>query len=70
MKHLRKTEPADFEIHEVTTDTSMSTGTSFTTESITPLNSEINPEKYEHPCHVEDYPGGQIPPQKTQPTNL
>jgi hypothetical protein len=33
---------------------------------IAPLNPRINPEKYEHPCQVEDLnPGGQVPPQET-----
>jgi hypothetical protein len=64
------TEPADLKIHEATTDTSLSTGTSSTTESIAPLNPRINLEKYEHPCQVEDLnPGGQVPPQGTQPTD-
>jgi hypothetical protein len=52
-EHLRRTEPADLEIHEVTTGTSLS-GTSPTTENIASLNSGINPEKWEHPCQVED----------------
>ena len=65
-EHLRKTEPADLEIHEVTTGASLSTGTSPTTKSIAPLNPEINPGKYEHPCQVEDLnPGGQVQPQGT-----
>ena len=37
-EHLRRTEPADLEIHEVTTYASLSTGTSPTTKSIAPLN--------------------------------
>ena len=53
-EHLRRTEPADLEIHKVTTGTSLSTETSPTTESIAPLNPGINPEKYEHPCQVKD----------------
>jgi hypothetical protein len=44
------TEPADLGIHEVTTGASLSTGMLSTYESIAPLNPEINPEKYEHPC--------------------
>jgi hypothetical protein len=32
-----------------------------------PLNSEINPEKYEHSSQVRDLkPSGQIPPQESQ----
>jgi hypothetical protein len=70
-EHLRKTEPADLEIHEVTTGTSLSTGTSPTTECIAPLNPRINLGKYEHPCQIEDLnPGEQVPPRGTQPTDL
>jgi hypothetical protein len=70
-EHLWRTELVDLEIHEVTTDASLSRGTSPTTESITPLNPGINPEKREHPCQVEELnPGGQVPPQGTQPTDL
>jgi hypothetical protein len=66
-EHLQSTGSTDLEIHEVTTGASLSTGTLPTTESITPLNLEINPEKYEHPCQVEDLnPHGQVPPQGTQ----
>jgi hypothetical protein len=36
-EYLRRIKPADFEIHEVTTNGSLSTGTSSTTESIAPL---------------------------------
>ena len=65
------TEPADHEIHKVTTGASLSRWTSPTTESITPLNSGINPEKYEHPCQVDDLnPDGQVSPQETQPADL
>ena len=65
-EHLRRIEPADLEIHKVTTGALLSTGTSLTTERITPLNPRINPGKYEHPCQVEDLnPGGQVPPQGT-----
>ena len=53
-EHLRRTEPADLEIHEVTMDASLSTETSLTTESIAPLNLGINPGKYEHSCQVEN----------------
>jgi len=53
-EHLRRTEPADLEIHEVTIGTSLSTGTSPTTESIAPLNPRINLGKHEHLCQVED----------------
>jgi hypothetical protein len=64
------TEPVDLEIHEATTGTSLSSGTSPTTKSIPPLNPGINPGKYEHPYQVEDLnPGGQVPPQGTQPTD-
>ena len=56
-EHLRRTEPADLEIHEVTIGVSLLMGMSPTTESIAP----INPGKYEHPCQVEDLnPGGQV----------
>jgi hypothetical protein len=48
-KHLRRTEPTNLEIHEVTTDASLSTGTSPTTESIAPLNPEINPGNNKEP---------------------
>jgi len=66
-EHLRRTEPADLEIHEVTMDASLSTETSPTTESIALLNLGINPEKCELPCQVDDLnPGGQVPPQGTQ----
>ena len=70
-EHLRRTEPADLEIHEVTMDASLSTETSLTTESIAPLNLEINPGKCEHPCQVEDLNlDGQVPPNGIQPTDL
>jgi hypothetical protein len=58
--------PAHFEIDEITTGTSLSTGMSPTIESTSPLNLEINPEKCEHPYQVEDLnSGGQILPQGT-----
>ena len=41
-KHLRKTVPTHLEIDKVTTGASLSTGTSPTTESTTPLNPKIN----------------------------
>jgi hypothetical protein len=64
-------ELVDLKIHEVTTDASLSMRTSPTTESIAPLNPKINPEKYEHPCQVEDLnPDGQVPSQRNQPTDL
>jgi hypothetical protein len=44
---------AHLEIDGVTIGVSLSTETSPTTESTTPLNPEINLEKYEHPCQVE-----------------
>ena len=47
-EHLWRTEPINLEIDEVTTDVLLSTGTSPTTESIAPLNPEINPGKYEN----------------------
>jgi len=53
-ERLRKIEPTYFEIHKVTIGASLLTGTSPATESITP----INPEKYEHPCQVEDLNSG------------
>jgi hypothetical protein len=43
-EHLRRTEPANLEIHKVTIGASLSMGTSPTTESIEPLNPRINPE--------------------------
>ena len=50
---------------------SLSTGTSPTTEKIVPLNSGINPEKYEHPYQVKDLnPCRWGPPQGTQPAEL
>ena len=65
------TDPVDLEIHEVTADASLSTGTPPTTESIAPLNPRINPGKYEHPCQVGDLNSdGEVPPQGTQPTYL
>jgi hypothetical protein len=65
-EHLRRTALADLEIHEVTTGTSLSTGTSSTIESIAPLNPRINLGKYEHTYQVKDLnPGGQVPPQGT-----
>jgi len=49
------TELVDLEIHEITIGASQSTGTSPATESIALLNPKIiNPEKYEHPCQVDD----------------
>ena len=54
--------PTQLEIDEITTGASLSTGTSPTTESTTPLNPGINSEKYEHSYRVEDLnPGGQVP---------
>jgi len=36
------------------------------TKSTTPLNPEINPEKYEHPCQIKDLnPDRQLAPQGT-----
>jgi hypothetical protein len=49
-EHFQRTEPADLEIHEVTTGAFLSMETSSITESIAPLNPQIKPEKYEHPC--------------------
>jgi hypothetical protein len=70
-ENLKSTEPADLEIHEVTTGDSLSTGTSPTTESIALLKRGINPGKCEHPCQVEDLNlGGQVSPQGTEPTYL
>jgi hypothetical protein len=61
-EHLQR--PVNLEIHEVTAGASLLTGTSPTTESKAPLNPEINPEKCEHSCQVEDLNlGGQVPPQ-------
>jgi hypothetical protein len=61
-EHLRRTEPTDLEIHEVTTGVSLSMGTSLTTKSIALINSEINSGKYEQPWQVENLnPGGQVP---------
>jgi hypothetical protein len=68
-EHLRRTELADLEIHEVTTTASMSTGTSSTTESIASLDLGINPGKYEITRDIEDLnPGVQILSQGTQST--
>ena len=65
-EHLRRTEPADLEIHEVTMDASLSTETSLTTESIALLNLGINSGKYEPPCQVEDLNlGGRVPPKES-----
>jgi hypothetical protein len=62
---------ANFEIVEVTTGTSLSMGTSPTTERIASLNPGINPEKYTHSCQVENLnPDGQVPSQGTQPAEL
>jgi hypothetical protein len=49
-EHLQKIVPTHLEIDEVTIGVSLSTRTSPTTESTTPLNLGINPIKYEHPC--------------------
>jgi hypothetical protein len=52
------------EIDEVATGASPSMERSCTTKSTMSLNPEINPEKYEHPCQIENLNlGGQIPPQ-------
>jgi hypothetical protein len=65
-EHLRRTELADLEIHELTIGISLSTGTSPITESIAPLNPRINLKKYKHPCQVEDLnPSRQVLPQGT-----
>ena len=70
-EHLWSTEPADLEIHEVTTGALLSTEMSPTTETIALLKPRINPGKYKHPCQVEDLNlDGQVPPQETQPTYL
>jgi hypothetical protein len=53
-EHLQSTEPTGLEIHEVTVGASLSTGTSPTTESIAPINPEINSGKSEHPYQVGD----------------
>ena len=47
-EHLQKTVSAHLEIDEDTTGVSLSTETSHNTESITPLNPRINPEKYKY----------------------
>jgi hypothetical protein len=48
-----------------------STETSPTTESIAPLNSKINSEKYEYSCQVKNLNlSGLIPPHGTQPSYL
>jgi hypothetical protein len=60
-EHLRKTIPTHLEIDEITTNGSLSTGTSSTTENTTLLNPRINPKKYEHLCQVDDLnPGTQV----------
>jgi hypothetical protein len=60
-----KTVSAHLKIDEVTTDVSLLTGTSPTTESTAPLNAKINLEKYEHICQVEDLNlSEQVPSQK------
>jgi hypothetical protein len=65
-KHIRNTVPAHLEIDEVTVRTSLSTGTSPTTETTTSLNPGINTEKYEHRYQIEDLNvGGQVPPRET-----
>jgi hypothetical protein len=52
----------NLEIDEVTTDVSLSMGTSPTTERKTSLNPTINSEKYEHSCQAKDLnPGGNVP---------
>jgi hypothetical protein len=64
-KHLWKTVTAHLKIDEITTGTSLSTGTLPTTESTTVLNPNINLEKYEHTCQVKDLNlGGLVPPQR------
>jgi hypothetical protein len=61
-EYIKETEPADLGIHEVTTGVVLSMETSPTTESIALLNPEINPEKHEHPCQIEDLnPDKQVP---------
>jgi len=60
--NLWKTEPAHLEINEIITGVSLSTGTSFTTKRIALLN----PEKYEHPCQIENVDSdGWVPTQGT-----
>ena len=63
-------EPADLEIHEVTTGTLLLTETSPTTESIALLKPGINPGKYEHPCQVEDFEPRWTGSTTRNPTNL
>jgi hypothetical protein len=61
------TESADHKIHKVTVCASLSRRASSTSESIMPINLGINPEKYEHPCQVEDLNLGE---QVTLPNQL
>jgi hypothetical protein len=49
-------EPADLEIHEVTTDASLST--SLTTESITPINPEKKTKKLRAPVPNREFKSG------------
>jgi hypothetical protein len=51
-EHLRRTEPADLEVDEVTTGASLLTGTSRTTKRIAPDNPGINPGKCKRPYQV------------------
>jgi hypothetical protein len=57
-EHLRRTEPVNFEIHEVNIGVSLLTGTSAPLK-IAPLNSKINQEKYEHPYQVKNLDPGE-----------
>ena len=52
--------PTHLEIDEVTTGVSLSTETSPTIESTTPLNPKINAEKYKHLCQVEEFNPGEL----------
>jgi hypothetical protein len=53
-KHLRKIELINLEINELTTDASLLTDTSHTTERIALLNPRINSENTKHLCQVKN----------------
>jgi hypothetical protein len=63
--------PQIIETDKVTICTSLSTGTSPTTERITLVKSRNKSKKCEHQRRVEDSnSGGQVPPQRTLPAEL
>jgi hypothetical protein len=64
-RYANPTPMSTFEIHEVTTDASLLTRKSPTTQSTTPIDPGINPKKYKHTYQVEDLnSSGQVPPHR------